>query len=127
MVSKETGALTEAVRAALGRSICSPYQTEVGELPTISLSPDLEQHLLSSIVRNERGSVLALNPEEAQGLADRIAGAIEKAVAQPVLLCSPMLRPHLWQLFARVLPHAAVLSHAEVPPHIRVASVAVVN
>ena len=127
VVSKDTGALTEAVRTALGRSICSPYQTETGELPTISLSPDLEQRLLSSIVRGEQSSVLALNPEEAQGLADRIAGAIEKAVAQPVLLCSPRLRPHLWQLFARVLPHAAVLSHAEVPPHVRVASVAVVN
>ena len=126
-VSKETGALVEAVRTALGRSICHPYQTENGELQTISLAPELEQHLLTSIVRGERGSVLALNPEEAQSLAERVAGAIEKAVAQPVLLCCPALRPHLWQLFARVLPHAAVLSHAEVPPHVRVASVAVVD
>jgi flagellar biosynthesis protein FlhA len=127
VVSKETGALTEAVRSALGRSICHPYQTETGELPTISLSPELEQSLISSIVRGEQGSVLALKPEEAQSLADRVAGAIEKAMAQPVLLCSPALRPHLRQLFMRVLPHAAVLSHAEVPPHVRVASVAVVG
>ena len=44
------------------------------------------------------------------------------AVAQPVLLCSPGLRPHLWRLFSRVLPQIGVLSHNEVPSHVRVTS-----
>jgi flagellar biosynthesis protein FlhA len=71
--------------------------------------------------------VLALDPTEAQGLASRIARALETAVAQPVLLCTPALRPHLWRLFARVLPHIGVLSHNEVPSHVRVTPVTVLE
>jgi flagellar biosynthesis component FlhA len=44
-----------------------------------------------------------------------------------VLLCSPALRPHLWRLFTRVLPQMGVLSHSEVPAHVKVAPVAVLD
>ena len=71
--------------------------------------------------------MLALEPAQAQELASEIARALENAVAQPVLLCTPALRPHLWRLFARVLPHIGVLSHNEVPPHVRVSPVAVLE
>jgi flagellar biosynthesis protein FlhA len=126
-VSKDPDALNEAVRQALGRAICRQYQTEKGDLPTISLAPTLEERLLRSIVRTDQGAVLALDPNEAQNLATRIARALETAMAQPVLLCTPALRPHLWRLFARVLPQIGVLSHNEVPTHVRVAPVAVLD
>jgi flagellar biosynthesis protein FlhA len=71
--------------------------------------------------------VLALDPHEAQNLASRIARALESAVAQPVLLCTPALRPHLWRLFTRVLPQIGVLSHNEIPAHVRIAPVAVLD
>ena len=63
----------------------------------------------------------------ASGLEPRIARAIEQAMAQPVLLCSPALRPHLWRLFARVLPHLGVLSHNEVPPHVAIVPLATLD
>jgi flagellar biosynthesis component FlhA len=44
-----------------------------------------------------------------------------------VLLCTPALRPHLWRLFSRVLPQIGVLSHGEVPNHVRIAPVAVLD
>ncbi|HEY7790158.1 MAG TPA: flagellar biosynthesis protein FlhA [Vicinamibacterales bacterium] len=126
-VSKDPDVLTEAVRAAVGRMICRQYQNDKGELPTIGFAPSLEDRLLKSLVRTDQGAVLALDPTEAQNLANRIARALEAAVAQPVLLCSPALRPHLWRLFSRVLPHLGVLSHSEVPPQVKVASVAVLD
>ncbi len=125
--SKDPDVMTEAVRAALGRTICRQYQTERGELPAISLSPSLESKLLAAIVRTEQGPVLAIEPGHAQQIASRIADALTGALAQPVLLCSPPLRPHLWRLFARVLPHIGVLSHSEVPSQLRIATVAVVD
>lgn len=126
--TKDADALAELVRTAIGRAICRPYQTERGELPTISFSPTLEDRLLASLVRTEQGgTVLALDPAQAQRLATRIAEIISGAVAQPVLLCTPMLRPHIWRLFARVLPHLGVVSHNEVPPQLRVASVATID
>ena len=82
---------------------------------------------MSSIVKTDQGAVLAVDPQQAQSIASRIARALEQAVAQPVLLCSPALRPHLYRMFSRVLPHLGVLSHAEVPPHIHVVPVATLD
>jgi len=126
-VTKDPEAIGEAVRASLGRAICRVYQSDKGDLPAISFAPSLEERLLQSVVRTEQGTVLAIDPKEAQGLATRIARALETAVAQPVLLCTPTLRPHLWRLFARVLPQVGVLSHNEIPPHVKVTPVAVLD
>jgi flagellar biosynthesis protein FlhA len=126
-ITKDPDVMNEAVRAALGRAICRQHQNDRGELPTISFAPSLEERLLQSIVRTEQGAVLALDPHEAQNLASRIARALETAVAQPVLLCTPALRPHLWRLFTRVLPQIGVLSHNEIPAHVRIAPVAVLD
>ncbi|MDP1569086.1 MAG: flagellar biosynthesis protein FlhA [Vicinamibacterales bacterium] len=125
--TKDAEAITEMVRGALGRAICRQYQTEAGELVSLTLAPALEERLLASVVRTEQGAVLAIDPQDAQNLATRIARALETAVAQPVLLCSPALRPHLFRLFTRVLPHLGVLSHHEVPPHVRISTVSVLD
>jgi flagellar biosynthesis protein FlhA len=125
--AKDADAVAEAVRSAIGRSICRSYQTEKDELPAIALSPALEERLVSSIVKTEHGSVLAIDPQQAQRLASRIGEVFAGAVAQPVLLCTPTLRPHIWRLFARVLPHLGVLSHNEVPPQVHVAMIATLD
>ena len=126
-MTKDMDAITEAVRSSIGRAICRPYQNEKGELPVIGVGASLEEKLLGSLVRTEQGAVLALDPQQAQSIAARIARAIEQAVAQPVLLCSPALRPHLWRLFARVLPQLGVLSHNEVPSHVPVVAIATLD
>jgi len=126
-VTKDADAITEAVRSAIGRAICRPYQNDKGELSVIGVAPSLEEKLMASLVKTDQGAVLALDPQQAQSIAARIGKAIEHAMAQPVLLCSPALRPHLWRLFARVLPHLGVLSHAEVPTHIQVVAVATLD
>ena len=126
-VTKDPDAVTEAVRAAMGRAICKTYQNDRGELSVIGVASSLEERLMASIVKTDHGPVLAVDPQQAQSIAARIARALEQAVAQPVLLCSPALRPHLYRMFSRVLPHLGVLSHAEVPPHIHVVAVATLD
>lgn len=125
--TKDAEVMAEHVRAAIGRSICRPYQNERGEVPAIALAPQLEERLIGAIVKTEQGAVLAIDPAQAQRLATRIAELLASAVAQPVLLCTPTLRPHLWRLFARVLPHLGVLSHNEIPPQLHVAAVATLD
>lgn len=124
---KDPEAVAEAVRRALGRSICRPFQNDNDELPALTLAPALEQRLLSAVTRTDRGVVLAVDPPAVQDLATRISRALQVEVAQPVLLCHAVLRPHLWRLFSRVLPRLAVLSHEEVPPHVRIAPAAVLD
>jgi flagellar biosynthesis protein FlhA len=126
-MTKDPDAITEAVRGAMGRAICKPYQNDRGELSVIGVAPSLEERLMASMVRTEQGAMLAVDPQQAQSIASRIARALEQAVAQPVLLCSPALRPHLHRMFSRVLPHLGVLSHAEVPAHIQVVPVATLD
>jgi flagellar biosynthesis protein FlhA len=126
-MSKDTDVMTEAVRSVLGRAITRQYLNDQGELPVVAFAPSLEERLLGSIVKTDQGPVLALDPRDAQTLATRILRILETAMAQPVLLCTPALRPHLRRLFARVLPHVAVLSHNEVPPQVRMISLAVLD
>ena len=125
--AKDADAVVESVRSIMGWAICRQHQSDRGELPVISLAPALEERLLQSVVRTDSGLVLAMDPSDAQRLASKIAKVLEKAVAQPVLLCTPALRPHFWRLFARVLPHVAVLSHNEVPSQIRVSVLSVLD
>jgi flagellar biosynthesis protein FlhA len=94
----------------------------------LTLAPSLEDNLAGSLTRTDRGAVLAVDPGRAQALAGKLSEVLaSEELAQPVLLCSPMLRPHLWRLFSRALPHFAVLSHNEVPPQLRVVSVATLD
>ena len=54
------------------------------------------------------------------------AGLLELTVytsGQPVVLVSPMSRPHLAQLVMRFLPSVPVLSQAEIPTDIRLTAV----
>jgi flagellar biosynthesis protein FlhA len=122
--TKDVDVITEAVRSALGRSICRQYQHENGELKVIGVSRGLEEKLLASVTRTDRGAVMAVEPSIAQSLASRLAEILTSDLAQPVLLCSPSLRPHLWRLFARALPQMAVLSHSEIPAQLRTVTVA---
>jgi flagellar biosynthesis protein FlhA len=123
---KNPEALTEYVRERLARSIVKPYMDSQGALPIITLDAKVEQTLQEAVRQVEGGSYLALNPGTAQKLMQRINAAVENAVisdGQPVILASPMVRPHLAQLITRFLPGVPVLSQAEIPPDIRLTSV----
>ena len=73
---------------------------------------------------------LSMNPAVAQRLVNNISTAADNAVntdAQPVLLVTPLIRPHLAQIVTRFLPTVPVISQAEIPPDIRLQSVGVVS
>ncbi|MDR2892862.1 MAG: flagellar biosynthesis protein FlhA [Deltaproteobacteria bacterium] len=123
---KSPETLTEYVRERLARTVVKPYMDSQGALPIITLDPTAEQTLQESIRQTESGVYLALNPGSAQKLIQNINKAVENAVntdGQPVVLASPLVRPHLAQLVTRFLPSVPVISQAEVPADIRLTSV----
>lgn len=123
---KNPDVLTEYVRERLGRSITKAYLDSDGVLPVITLDGKTEQALQESIRQVEGGSYLALNPAIAQRLIHNINMAIEGAVGtdgQPVLLATPIVRPHLAQLITRFLPNVPVISQGEIPPDTRLQAV----
>jgi len=127
--TKNTIALTEYCRQALGRSICKSYQTEDGDLPVFTISPDLEKCIGDGVVHSEQGSYLALEPRQAKDIMTRFRRVVETAgsAGNPVILCSPNTRMYVRQLLERFLPNVAILSHSEIPPSIRVLSLGMVT
>ena len=121
--------LTEFVRQQLGRAITSPHLSEVNELGVLVLDPALEQTVQQGIETSERGTFLAMEPDRAQDVLSRITKGINDLLpgAQPVLLTNPMVRPHLYRLLERAMPHLVVLSHSEVPLDVRVVSMGTVS
>ncbi len=119
--------LTEYVREKLSRSIVRPYLDSQGILPVLTLNANAERKVQEGIRQAENGQAfLSLNPVTAQRLVQNINAAVEKAVntdGQPVVLTTPMLRPHLAQLVTRFLPTVPIISQAEIPPDIRLQSV----
>ncbi|MDR0843322.1 MAG: flagellar biosynthesis protein FlhA [Acidobacteriota bacterium] len=121
--------LTEQCRQALGRSICKPYQNAEGELPVFTVSPDLEKNIADGVVHADQGAYLALEPRQARDIMNRFRQVLESAgtADNPVVLCSANVRMYVRQLLERFLPSAAILSHNEIPPNVRVLSLGMVN
>jgi len=115
--TQEPAALVAAVRVALGRALVHGIAGYAGELPAMTLDPDLER-LLSQAIQSGGAGQAAVEP----GLAERVHLALVDGTAraegsgQPaVLLTSPALRPWLARLVRQSAPRLAVLSYEEVP------------
>ena len=117
-IARDVESLSEACRVALASAICAD-RADGDRLPVLSLDPMLEQTLLHSLSRNERGTTVVLDPDLAEalstGLVEKVR-AVEQMDEHPVLVCSPPLRPALRKFSQRVVPHVAVLSFDELVP-----------
>ncbi len=124
---KDPDQLTEYVRSRMGRTIVKPYLTSDNSLPILNLTPPVEGVIQESVRQTEHGAYLAMEPGTAQKIIKAINTAMEKALlteGQPVLLTSPLARPHLSQLLSRFLPTLPVISQAEIPGEIKLQSLA---
>lgn len=116
-ISQDAGALTAAVRIALGRSIVQKISGLDSELSVITLDPDLERLLQQSLQASEDGSA-GLEP----GLAERMISALQESTQKlemegksAVLLVSGFLRPWLAHFVRHSISTLNVLSYNEIP------------
>ncbi|MDH4224726.1 MAG: flagellar biosynthesis protein FlhA, partial [Deltaproteobacteria bacterium] len=129
-MTKDPDLLTEYVRQSMARTITRQYQTPDGLLPLVALAQQMEDHLADAIQTTPQGSYLGLDPEIAQTIIKSIEGQMERFSAfnyQPIVLCSPLIRPHLKRLTERFMPNLVVLSHNEISPDVRIESLGVVG
>ncbi|HKK02219.1 MAG TPA: flagellar biosynthesis protein FlhA [Desulfuromonadales bacterium] len=121
--------LTEHVRQALSRYISTRYAQEDGVLPLLTFDRAVEDTIAKSVQQTSQGSYLAIDPRTAQSVLDSLGDNIRKIEGggQPVLLCTPNIRPHVKRLTERYLPGLAVISHNEVAPHLKVRSIGTVR
>jgi len=128
--TKDPLVLTEYVRHGLARSITKKYQSDEGELPALMLAFELETTLTKAIQSTEQGTYLSLDPTLGQRLLSELTKAVGTITAQhlvPILLTSPILRPHLRRVIEPFLPQLVVLSHNEIAANVRVRNLGVVK
>ena len=122
--------LTEYVRHNLARSITKKWQTDTGEIAALLLSFELETELTKAIQTTEHGSYLALDPSIGQRLIAELSKQVEPLLTQqqpPILITSPILRPHVQRITEPFLPQLVVLSQNEVASNIRIRNLGVVK
>ncbi len=128
--TKDPELLTEQVRLALARSICTQYAGEDRVLHVITLAPRLEQMLVTSMQPTDQGPAILIDPNLANRMLTEVAGKMEIIAAMgrtPVLLCSGRLRRPFRRMAERILPGLAVLAFGEVTTEVDVQSAGMVD
>jgi flagellar biosynthesis protein FlhA len=135
--TKDLDVLTEYVRNALRRTICSQYAIDpavefaddgspaLPKLHCVSLDPVLEDRIAGYVERSGEGTSMSMPP----AVANRITGAIVSELNRltqlghhPVVLASPQVRAQVRILLEPHLPGAAVLGYNEVSKGVEVES-----
>ncbi len=125
--SQDPVLLTSQVRVALGRQIVQDIVGSTGEVPVITLEPDLEQLLQASLTGT---AAAALEPGLAERLQARLADSAQRqeSAGEPaVLLVAPPLRAPLARFTRSGLPGLHVLAWNEIPDNRRIRLVAAVG
>ncbi len=124
---KDTDQLTEYVRSRMGRTIIKSFVDSAGTLPIVTLSPRIDKAFTENLRQTDHGAYLAMEPARAQKIIQAVNDAAERAVntdGQPVLLTTPVVRPHMAQLLQRFIPNLPVISQAEIPADVRLQTLA---
>ena len=128
--TQDTDIITEYVRHALSRTICSDLAID-GTIPVITLARPAEDAIRNSIQHKGSGSFLTLNPEIAQRILDGIGKIISTTNFggnnRPALLAAPQIRPYVRSLTERYFPSLAIISHNEVSPDLKIQSLGTVT
>jgi flagellar biosynthesis protein FlhA len=129
-ITRDPVLLTEYVRQSLARSITKQWQTAEGDIPALMLSYELEDTLTKAIQHTEHGSYLAIDPKLAQRLITELTRAVETLLQQqqtPLLVTSPLTRPHVKRLAEPYVPQLVVLSHNDIVANVRIRNLGVVK
>ncbi|MEM0915356.1 MAG: flagellar biosynthesis protein FlhA [Planctomycetota bacterium] len=135
--TKDLDVLTEYVRNALRRTICSQYVVEptqefgddgtpaLPKLYCVSLDPALEDRIAGFVERSGEGTSMSMPPAVANRITSAIVSELDRLTQgghHPVVLASPQVRAQVRILLEPHLPAAAVLGYNEVSKGVDVES-----
>lgn len=129
-LTKDIDVLTEYVRQALKRQISKQYSGDKQTMSVLTLDPGLEEKLRESIQHSEFGSYLALDPDIAQPMIDRLSRQYEELSQRgitPIVICAPILRIYFKRLIERFISNLIVLSYNEIDSNINVEVIGMVS
>lgn len=116
--TKDPVILCEFARQALKGHIVARYIGDDRTLYAMTIDPEIEDEIQSSISQGGGGGIMSLAPERAVEITDLIKNTFEAVSSNAehdiVLLVSPLIRLHMYRMLKRKIDNIAVLSYAEV-------------
>ena len=128
-VTRDTEALVEACRTAIGPAISAAHAVD-GVLAVIGIDPLVEQALLESRQVTETGATFSIDPAVVERLTAAVAAEAVRAETtgrSPVLVCAGPLRPAIRRLVAVAVPRLPVLSYGELGSQLKIETLGVVK
>jgi len=129
-INKNSIALVEAARQALGRSLVQPLLSDDRKLKVLTLDPAIEQELQRHIdpqpgAEKPAGGTVGPLRRVLESLQRLVGDRV--ALSSTVLICNTPVRFHLRRLLEPFIPRIVVLSPAEIPSTVSVQSLGVVQ
>lgn len=133
--TRDIDVLSEYVRNALRRTICSSYierdqETGQSRLFCVTIDPALEDTINSYIDRSGSGTSMSIPPPIANRIVTAILSEIQKLIEaghHPLVLAGPQVRSQVRQLIEPHLPNIAVLGYNEISKGVEVESLGLVQ
>ena len=128
-LTRDLDLLTEYVRQNLRRAITQRFVPD-NKARVITLDPQVEQVIASSVRQTERGSYAAVEPMQAQRILLSTKDAVEDALGSggtPIFLTAPNVRRYFKQITEQLNPDLVVLSYNELERDVEIFSDGVVS
>jgi flagellar biosynthesis protein FlhA len=128
--TRDPEALVGAARNALGPAISGALAVD-GYLPVVTIGPLLEAAMHDALRPGDGGTVLALPPELAQEVTERLSAEVDRIRddgTEPALVCGAPVRAALRRLVVSALVNPpAVVAYTELGAHLRIEPVGSVD
>jgi flagellar biosynthesis protein FlhA len=128
--TRDTDILTEYVRQALKRAISGKFFPQNETTSVVTLDPQLEQEIMSSVKQTETGSYINLDPEKTRAIMDSVqkeTGKLEDMGKNPIVITSPIVRMYFKRLTEDYFKDLIVISYNEIDSNIELQSVGMVT
>lgn len=128
--TKDIELLTEYVRMALSKGICSELIDENNYINVATLSSDVERLISNSLQKSAHGTYPAVDPDNTNKIFSSIKNISENIDFynnRPIILVSPKIRAPFRKLVEMVFPNVSVLSLNEIPNEVQIKAQATVS
>lgn len=128
--TRDVDLLTEYVRHELAPQISERLPVRDGRLRVITIDAAVEQAIRDSLQQGPGGSHPAPPPDWLARLLRAAQAEVRRVATQgiePVVLCAPVIRLHLYRLLESAVPNLTVVSYNELVPQLQVETVGVIR
>ena len=128
--TRDTDILTEYIRQALKRSISNKYFPANETTQVVTVDPQLEQEIMSSVKQTEQGAYLTMDPQKIEAIMESVRtqkDKLENLGKNPIVITSPIVRTYFKKLTEEYFKDLIVVSYNEIETNVLIQSIGTVT